>query len=195
MATRGIGVVVSMQLSQYLVRKGVSTRAVVASGLLITAFSLMHMSRWSLSVGQTEFMIVGIVQGLGLGMIVIPLNVLAFTTLTPSLRTDASSLLNLTRSLGGSIGIAITTVIMSRHLQTNHAELVERLSADTIAQINPAMASRFGEYGEAAMRIVDAEVARQAAMIAYINNFYMIGILCLLSLPMVLLIKKPEPPG
>jgi DHA2 family multidrug resistance protein len=58
------------------------------------------------------------------------------------------------------------------------------------------MASRLGDVGEAALRVVDGEVMRQAAMIAYINNFYLIGLLCLVSLPVVFLIKKPQrPPG
>lgn len=195
LATRGFGVIISMQVSQFLIRKGVAPRMVVGAGMLINAYALLRMSGWSLEVDRFEVMFNGVIQGVGLGLMFIPLNILAFTTLAPSLRTDASSTLNLTRSLGGSVGIAISTVIMSRHLQVNHAELAERLTADTLGPINPAMSQRMGDYGEAALRIVDAEVARQAAMIAYVNNFYMIGILCLVALPMVLMIKRNEPPG
>jgi DHA2 family multidrug resistance protein len=196
MATRGIGVVITMQVSQILMRRGFNPRLIVASGLLLTAYSMMRMSGWSLAVDRFEIMLVGLIQGLGLGLIFIPLNILAFSTLKPEFRTDASSMLNLTRSIGGSIGIAVTTVIMSRHMQVNHAELAERLTADTLGPVNPAMASRLGDVGEAALRVVDGEVMRQAAMIAYINNFYLIGLLCLVSLPVVFLIKKPQrPPG
>lgn len=192
MATRGIGVVISMQASQLLMRRGLNPRLIVATGLIVTAYSMFRMSGWSLGVDEFEIMLVGLIQGLGLGLIFIPLNILAFMTLAPPLRTDASSMLNLTRSIGGSIGIAVTTVLMTRNMQTNHAELVERLGADTFGPINPAMAARFGDYGEAALRMVDGEVMRQAAMIAYINNFYLIGILCLFSLPVVFLIRKPD---
>jgi len=193
-ASRGVGTIIAMQVSQYFVRIGVSIRIIVASGLLLAAYSLLRMSGWSLEVDRYEFMLIGVIQGLGLGMILIPLNILAFTTLKPELRTDASSMLNLTRSLGGSLGIAFSTLIMSRYIQINHAELAERLSADKFGPINPATAQRMGDYGEAALRIVDAEVSRQAAMIAYTNNFYMIGIMCLLSLPMIFLIKTQKPP-
>ena len=82
-------------------------RWLVAVGFLIGAWSLHDMTGWSLDTDRSHFVWTGLLQGLGIGLVFIPLNAAAFATLPPHLRTDGSSLLNLTRSVGSSVGISV----------------------------------------------------------------------------------------
>jgi len=120
---RGIGVLISMQVSGLLLRRGVDPRLIVATGFLITAFSQWQMAQWSLAADTWQFASDGLVQGLGLGLIFIPVNITSFSTLPPQLRTDGSSLLNLARSLGASVGISITTILLAANIQRGHQEI------------------------------------------------------------------------
>ena len=120
---RGVGILISMQVSGLMMRRGIDARPVVASGFLICAFSLWQMAHWSLDVDEAHVIISGLLQGLGMGLVFIPLQVSAFATLSPALRTDGSSLLNLFRSLGASAGISLMSVLLARNIQTAHADL------------------------------------------------------------------------
>src|SRR3546814_15415753 len=93
----------SMAIAGRLLGK-IDARWLVGSGLVIAAYSLWQMSHWSLMMGAWPVVVSGLVQGLGMGLIFIPLNTMAFATLGPTWRPDGASLLNLLRSVGGSVG-------------------------------------------------------------------------------------------
>jgi MFS transporter, DHA2 family, multidrug resistance protein len=192
---RGVGILVSMQLSGLLMRRGVDARPVVASGFLICAVSLWQMAHWSLDVDETHVIVSGLLQGLGMGLVFIPLQVSAFATLSPALRTDGSSLLNLFRSLGASAGIAWMTVLLARTIQTSHADLGANVTAATGNIIDFSTTDRFQALGDTAMTIIDAEVNRQAAMIAYIDDFYLMMWITLAAAPLALLMRKNKGPS
>src|SRR6185312_3574235 len=111
---RGVGILISMQLSGLLMRKGVDARWMVGIGFLIGAWSMSWMAGWSLEVDRFSIIMSGTVQGLGIGLVFIPLNATAFATLPPHLRTDGSSLLNLTRNIGSSVGISVAMTLLAR---------------------------------------------------------------------------------
>jgi len=190
---RGVGVIFSMQIASLLVRKGVDTRAVVAFGFLVTAYSFYMMSSWSLSVSGMDVFWSGIVQGLGIGNVFIPLNTLAFATLPPHFRTDASSLTNLARTVGSSVGIAIMAYLLARNMQVSHADIGGTLNQPAVDVIDLSTIDRYQELGDAALRMLDAEVNRQAAMVAYVDDFYLMMWLTLAIIPLVLFLRKPPP--
>ncbi|MDT0574792.1 DHA2 family efflux MFS transporter permease subunit [Croceicoccus sp. F390] len=192
LAPRGVGVLLSMQLAGLLVRKGLDARILVGTGFIVTAASMFEMAHWSLGVDSFHIVSSGVVQGVGLGLIFIPLNTVAFATLRPQLRTDGSSILNLSRSIGASLGISIVTTLLARNIQISHSEVGANLTAATLPIFNIGALDRYGQVGEAALRMIDAEVNRQAAMIAYINDFWLMGWICLLATPLVLLIRPPR---
>ena len=192
LAPRGIGVLFSMPLSVYLARKGVRNRVLVGGGFLITAITMFEMSTWSLAVDSRHIVLTGLLQGAGTGMAFIPLNTLAFATLTPRLRASASSLLNLFRSIGSSIGISVAVSVLGRNIQVNHAELGQFVTATTLPAVDLSAVSEIQPFGGAAVTLINAEVNRQAAMIAYVNDFYMMGIFCVLAIPLVLLIRSAK---
>ena len=192
---RGVGVLISMQLSGLLMRRGVDARPIVAAGFLISAVSLWQMAHWSLAVDQYNVIVSGLLQGLGLGLIFIPLQVSAFATLPPRLRTDGSSLLNLLRSLGASAGIAFTTVMLTRNIQTNHEELGSEITAATGSVIDFSAIDQYQAFGEVALRLADAEVNRQAAMIAYVDDFWLMMWITLAAAPFAFFMRKDKSAG
>ncbi len=192
---RGVGILVSMQVSGLLMRRGIDARPVVVSGFLICAFSLWQMAHWSLGVDEFHVIVSGLLQGLGMGLVFIPLQVSAFATLNPRLRTDGSSLLNLFRSLGASAGISMMTVLLARNIQTAHADLGANVTAATGHFIDFSTVDRFQVVGDSAMVLLNAEVNRQAAMIAYIDDFYLMMWITLAAAPLALLMRKNTRPA
>lgn len=191
MAPRGVGVLFTMWLAGQLMGK-IDTRIMIAVGLVIFAWSLKQMAAWSLEMDYWPVVIAGFVQGLGMGLVFMPLNSLAFATLDQRLRTDGSSLLNLMRSIGQSAGISMVTVFLARNIQTSHADLVQHVTEKTVAGFNPSQLDRFGGAADTAASLVDAMINKQAAMIAYIDDFYLMAWISVLVLPFVLLLRRPR---
>jgi DHA2 family multidrug resistance protein len=188
---RGVGVLISMQMAGLLMRKGVDPRWLVASGFLIGAWSLHAMAGWSLEADRWHFVYTGLVQGLGIGLVFIPLNSTAFATLPPHLRTDGSSLMNLMRSVGSSVGISVMATLLARGIQRSHEELASHVTGEVSTAIDLSTLDRFQQYGQTALSIADLEVTRQAAMIAYINDFQIMMWMSLAAVPLVLLMRRP----
>jgi DHA2 family multidrug resistance protein len=199
MMPRGLGTLVSMQISGLLARRKVDARVVVVFGFMLASLSFWQMSGWSLEVDKWHIVTAGFIQGMGMGLLFIPLNTSAFATLAPALRTEGSSLLNLSRSLGASMGIAVTTALLSRNLQTSHSDLASHVTASLTTLVDFSAIDRFQQIGTTALSMIDAEVNRQAAMIAYVDNFYLMMWLGLAALPLVLLMRSAAasaaPPG
>src|SRR5690606_36740368 len=173
-----------------LMRVGIDARWLVAIGFLIGAWSLDAMAGWSLEVDRWHLIVTGLTQALGIGLVFIPLNATAFATLPPALRTDGSSLLNLTRSVGSSVGISVVMTLLANNLQRNPAELAEHVTPEAAAMLDLSSLDRFNQYGQAVFALIDAEVTRQAAMIAYLNDFELMKWLSLASIPLVLLMRR-----
>ncbi|WP_296680777.1 DHA2 family efflux MFS transporter permease subunit [Novosphingobium sp.] len=189
---RGVGTLISMQISGILIRRGFDIRLMVICGFTLAAVSFWQMSGWSLGVDQTKIVISGFLQGLGIGMLFMPINTSAFASISPRLRTDGASLLNLSRSLGASVGIAVTTVLLARNIQTGHSDLSSHVTASMTALIDFSTIDRFQQLGSAALSAIDAEINRQAAMIGYIDNFYLMMWMSMLVMPFALLLQKPS---
>lgn len=189
---RGIGTLFSMQLAGLLVRRGVDVRILVTIGFVIAAYSLWDMAGWSLQVDQTHIIMASLVQGLGMGLIFIPINTAAFATLKPAMRTEGASLVNLFRSIGSSIGISIVTVFLARNIQVSHGDLGGHITASMTALVDFSTLDRFQSLGNTVMSMIDAEVNRQAAMIAYVDDFYLMMWLTLAAVPLVAFMKQPD---
>lgn len=192
LAPRGIGILIGMVFAGKLINR-LDIRWIIFTGFSIVAASMWMMTGWSIEMGASNFIIVGLLQGFGMGLTFMPTNVVAFSTLPLSMRTDASSLLYLARSLGGSLGISISITMLTRNIQISHEELGSRITASSFTIIDPATADRWGSIGDAALRILDLEVNRQAAMIAYLSDFQLLLYIILAILPLVLLLKPVKP--
>jgi DHA2 family multidrug resistance protein len=192
-APRGIGTLVSMIVVGRLVGR-IDARLLILCGMMLMSWSLWQMSGFSLEMDQRPVIVSGIIQGFALGFIFVPLNTLAFGTLDANFRTTAASLLNLARSIGGSIGISVVTVLLARNLQISHSDLVQHVTLQTLPPISPAILQGAPPLTDAALSMLDAEVNRQALMIAYIDDFWLMMIISLASIPLLLLLRKSRAP-
>ncbi|MCA1662091.1 MAG: multidrug efflux MFS transporter [Novosphingobium sp.] len=189
---RGVGTLISMQLSGMLVRRGVDARYIMALGFALTAYSLYDMAGWSLVADREAIVWASIVQGLGIGLVFIPMNSMAFATLAPALRTEGSSVLNLARSMGGSVGIAIVTSLLAVNIQVSHQDLGAHVTSSASGVIDVSTVDRFQAAGTAILALIDGEVNRQAAMIAYVNDFWLMMWLSLAAVPLILAMRKAD---
>ena len=123
------------------------------------------------------------------------------STLPPRLRTDGSSLLNLARNVGSSVGISVMITMLTRNTQTSHSDLASHITPAMVDVIDVSTLNRFGAFGDAALRVIDGMVTQQAAMIAYIDDFYLMMWMSLAAVPLVLIMRKSRdgtagpPPG
>ncbi|AQR72606.1 DHA2 family efflux MFS transporter permease subunit [Sphingomonas sp. LM7] len=192
---RGVGVVLTMAISAQLTQRGVDARWLVGLGMALAAWSLWQMSSWSLEMGTGPIIVSGFVQGLGMGLVFMPLNGMAFATLPPHQRTEGSSLMNLSRNIGASVGISVVTTILARSIQASHAALAPNISAANLDTMDPNLLQILGGSGDAVLAMANAEINRQAMMIGYLNDFWAMMIVTALSIPLVLFLKRPKGPA
>ncbi|HEU0097304.1 MAG TPA: DHA2 family efflux MFS transporter permease subunit [Allosphingosinicella sp.] len=190
-APRGIGTLVSMLIAGRLTGK-VDARILIFFGISCLALSLYQMSGFTLVMGAREIVISGVVQGFGLGFIFVPLQALAFASLAPGYRTTGASLLNLSRNIGGSVGISVVTSLLARNVQVSHADLASQVTPSTLPLLDPGLIQRFGQLGDSAAAMLNLEINRQALMIAYLDDFHAMMLLTLASLPVVWLLRAPK---
>ncbi len=134
LAPRGAGTMFAMMLVGRLSGK-VDPRKLIFLGLILTAISLYEMSGFTTFVPAMEITRSGLIQGLGLGFIFVPLSTVAFATLKPQTRTEATSLFSLLRNLGSSIGVSVMAVMLSQGTQMNHSYLNESLTGHKTAML------------------------------------------------------------
>jgi MFS transporter, DHA2 family, multidrug resistance protein len=193
MSPRGFGVMVTMMLTNVLIKR-VDGRILIAVGYALAAYSLLMMSQWSIEMDNRLIIVSSFVQGLGLGLVFMPMNMIAFSSLPAIFRTEGSTLITLARNLGGSFGISVIVTMLSRNVQVSHADIAANVTATSLPTIDlGSAAATLGNTGGSLLAMIDGEVNRQAAMIAYIDNFYAMFWVILIFVPLVFLIKKPQP--
>jgi DHA2 family multidrug resistance protein len=185
---RGVGTLISMLTVGRLSQK-VDPRILVGTGMGLMGASLYMMTNFALIQGSRPVIISGVVQGLGLGMLFVTIQALAFATLEPRLRTAAASLVNLARNIGGSVGISIVTAQLTRNLQVAHSDIGSHLTDQNLPTMLAPMMEQFGVPAQSALAIVDAEINRQAAFIAYLDDFKLMMWVTLAAIPLVLLLR------
>ena len=188
---RGVGIVGSMFVAGRLMQRQVDPRLMVGIGLSIAAYSLWDMTGWNLQMSARPFIVTGIVQGIGLGLIFIPLNIMAFGTLPPQKRTEGASLMNLSRNIGGSVGISVVTALLARNIQTNHSVLGAHIPNPGLGASDPLVTAVAGASTDQLLAMADGLVNQQAAMIAYLDDFKLMMILTIIALPLVFVLKRP----
>lgn len=169
---RAIGIFISMSIATRLLHK-IDLRYLIASGYCVAGLAMWQMAGWSLEMDKWPIITSGFVQGLGLGCIFMPMNLVAISTLDPKYRPDGASIINLVRNIGGSFGISVIVSMLARNTQTSHSDMAANITPFSLSAMDPAaMAERLGESGTAALQMIDVEINRQAMMMAYIDNFY-----------------------
>src|SRR5246127_2518989 len=190
-APRGVGTMVAMFVVARLIGR-VDTRLVIVTGLLVTAVALWEMTGFSLYMGTSPIIVTGVLQGFGLGFVFTPLSTVTFSTLPRQLLTQGTAIFSLMRNIGGSVGLAIVEALLAENTQIVHSRLIEHLRPDNpLAQSQ--LASPYSLTDPSGIPALNAMATRQAAMVAYIDNFKLMMIMIIAGLPLVLLLRKPRP--
>ena len=171
----------------------IDPRRLIIIGLLISALGTYFGSYYSLEVNKWWLIWPSIVQGLGLGLVFIPLSTLTFATLATQLRAEAAGLSSLMRTLGSSIGISIVLTVFTRHTQIAWNQLVGFINPYNANTASYLQHLHLKLTSAKALTLLQGELARQAAMLAMVNVFIFIMLSFLVMLPLVLLLKyQPE---
>ncbi|MGH7003764.1 MAG: hypothetical protein ACREIP_07435 [Alphaproteobacteria bacterium] len=147
------------------------------------------MAGYSPGIDEWPIISAGLVQGAGLGFVFVPLSTVAFSTLAPALRAEGSGIFSLLRNIGGSIGISASVALLSQNTQISHAELGAHITHFAPALRDPAMHRFWSLDTTSGLAALDQVVNAQAAMIANINDFKLMMLVCIAALPLVLLLR------
>jgi DHA2 family multidrug resistance protein len=192
LAPRGIGTMISMFVVGRLSGR-VDARLQLVLGLLLAAFSQWEMTQFDLDITGWDVVRTGVVQGLGLGFLFVPLSTIAFSTLAPRLRTEGTALFSLVRNIGMSIGVSVVITKLSSNVQANHAGLAQFIEPFSFALRQAAASGAVDPGTPLGLSLLDAEVTRQAATLAYLQDFRMMTWVTLAALPLVLLLRGRPP--
>jgi DHA2 family multidrug resistance protein len=185
-APRGIGSLIAIVVVGRIIGK-VDARLIIGGGFAVTAFSMWQMTGFDLQMNSATVVWSGFMQGVGTGFVFTPCAAVAFATLSAGLRNEGTAIFSLVRNMGSSIGISAVETLLTRNTQVMHARLAEHVtpySSVLRAQLPQGIPNTH------TLAELNASVTEQAAMIAYNNDFKLMMVLCLASVPLVLLLRK-----
>jgi len=199
MLPRGLGSFLFMPVVGILMSK-IEPRKLLAAGLVVSAFSLYLLSRLSLNAGYWDIFWPQLMQGMSMGLLFVPLTTITNGPIPKEQMGNATSLFNLMRNIGASIGIASMTTMIARRSQIH----IQTLGAH-VTQSDPAARSMFQATMTAMMAkgmdmvtatkqtyvVLFGMVQRQAAMLSYVDAFFLLAVTFALCLPLILLMKRP----
>lgn len=183
---RAIGNIVTIVVAGQIVSK-VDPRVPIIGGLFFMLSAFWLLSGVTLDTSKEAIAMISFLQGLGSGLLFLPLTLLVFTTLPDRFKNEGSTLFSLTRNVGGAVGVSIIQTITLRDMALSQSRLVEQVRPD-----NPLVDWRMGEMdlSNPAITAMDlGQVMRQATMLAYSHTFQMILIGASLMVPLCLAMK------
>jgi DHA2 family multidrug resistance protein len=199
----GLTIMILLPLVGFLLSR-YSPRWLLIFGLVMLAASLFHMTGFDLDMDFRSAAVARVFQAAGMAFLFVPINTAAYAFLPREKNNAASGLMNLARNIGGSVGISVVTTMLDRRTQAHLNYLSGRVSAS-----NPAFQSMLkgatqtmrahgssGPYAtQQAYALIQGTLQRQATMLAYIDNFWLLGFAIVLMIPTVFLMKKSRPGG
>ncbi len=189
MGPRGMGTMGAMLLVGRLIGR-VDTRLLLTLGLGLTAWSFWEMTSWTPNVSATTIIVVGVVQGSGLGFLFVPLSAATLSTLTMDKRAEGAGLYSLSRNIGSSVGISVVSSMLTTNAQVNHANLSQYASIFNRELTTPLMMRFWNPMTAAGGAALDAVITRQAQIIAYVDDYKMLMLATLAAMPLLLVFKK-----
>jgi MFS transporter, DHA2 family, multidrug resistance protein len=188
MTPRGFGTVFSMLLVGKLTNR-FDARLLMLIGFLISAYSFWIPSGWSLDVDWLPITLAGVGQGIGMGLVFVPLSLVTFGTLPQSHRNEATALFSLIRNVGGSIGISLAESYLARTSQATHEAIASTVTPYNQSLWDPSIAAIWNLHTTQGLAAINAEVTQQASMIAYLHCFALMAAICVVMIPMLLIMR------
>ena len=192
MAPRGIATAIAMIIVGRLVSR-MDARTLVGAGMIVSAIASWAMLRWSLNVNVFTIVWPSFLQGLGLGLIFVPLSTIAYITLPRARMAEAAGIYSLVRTIGASVGISVVTTLMTHESQVNWNELGAH-----ITRFNPAVTAYLRSLNLAptdphALAIIAGQIAQESLMAAMLDAFKLTAWSFVVMLPLVLLMRGGRP--
>jgi MFS transporter, DHA2 family, multidrug resistance protein len=184
LAPRGLGSFIAMPLVGIFLSR-FDPRKFLASGLLIAALTLFRLSQLDLNAGYWDFFWPQFVQGISLAFLFVPLTTITMGGIAKERMGNATSMFNLLRNIGGSIGIAAVTTIVSRHQQVHINQLGERVTPFT------PWGWSILRGGEQRAAQAFGLVQQQAAILSFLDAFQLLAVVFLAMVPLIALTRKP----
>jgi DHA2 family multidrug resistance protein len=197
----GLVIMAMMPVVGVLVSK-IEARWLIIFGAVINALALFSMAHWNLNIDFRTAVLGRMFQALGLAFLFIPINVAAFAFVPREKTNSGTGLINLARNLGASVGIATVTTLLDRRAQFHQVNLTSHLDPSNPAyrsMVAGTSAQLMAQGSSAAQALAQAHgmlygiVQRQSAMLAFVDNFWLLGIIFLAVIPLMLLMKKSRP--
>jgi len=188
----------TMPVAARLIEKGVSARGIVVMGVLTFLYSMWGHFHFTTESGVSDYLLPLIIRGIGLGMIFMPLNTLTMASIPPQVRADATGLYNLTRQLGGSVGIAISATLITKLSNIKHSALSDHLAGNNELALErlAQLKSRLLGLGTPDLladlkskALLNLQVVKQAQMLSFAQLFLIFGLSMLLVLPLLGLMR------
>ena len=199
----GALIMLTMPLVGFLVSR-VDTRLLITFGCTISASALFVMAGWNLQLDFRHAVLGRMMQAFGLAFLFIPINVSAFAYVPRELTNMGTGIINLARNIGASVGLATVTTLLERRTQVHQARLVEHANSMNAAYNNmvTGTAGSLMTHGASAAQataqaqgMVMGVIQRQAAMMAFLDNFKLLGIIFFAVIPIMVLLKRPKMHG
>jgi DHA2 family multidrug resistance protein len=195
LAPRSIGTMAAMYLASQLGMK-VDQRKIMAVGLVILGWALWVMSTWTPDVTEHQMWVVMVLQGFAVGLVFNPMTVMAYTTLSSSLRGEGTALQSLARNIGSAIGISVTSFTLTREVQVNHADIAATITPfDRVLQAGDAVSHMLDPATRHGAALLDRMVNQQAEIIAYNNDFRLMMLTIVPPLLLLLLMRRHARPA
>jgi DHA2 family multidrug resistance protein len=187
LGSRGVGTLLTMMVAPRLMRL-LETRYLILLGLLFTGGTLYYFTGFSLDTSQTTIVVTSVLQGIGLGLLFVPITTVAFLTLPGQLRNGGTAILTLVRNIGSSVGISMVIANLTDKTIEMHARLTEQVTPFNQALQMPDVANILNINSDTGRALLDQIVTQQAALIAYLNDFKLLMVLTLAMIPLIFII-------
>jgi len=188
LAPRGVGTMFAMIAVGKLSGK-VDVRYMILLGLMLTSLSLWEMTNFNTDIDGWDIVKTGITQGLGLGFIFVPLSTITFATLAPHYRTEGTALFSLMRNIGSSIGISVVMTYLAQRTQANHAAFADYINPFNLALRQAVEAGAYNLSTPQGLAAINGEVTRQAATLAYLQDFRLMMWITVAAIPLIILLR------
>ena len=192
MMGKGVGTMTSLLLVGLLMNR-IDPRLILAVGFSTYAGANFYMSTWTATVDQWDILWTLVLMGSASGTVYVPIVSVSLATMARRLHTEAITFMFLTFNVGSAVGVAAIFALHTRLSQVNRAVLVEHISETNELLRMPRVANSIDLETASGLAALSAEISRQAQIIAYVNSYLFISIAAALVLPLILVLKKPNP--
>ncbi|HEX4074431.1 MAG TPA: DHA2 family efflux MFS transporter permease subunit [Candidatus Acidoferrales bacterium] len=176
-------------------------RWIVVTGLCVMALGLYFLSHFTLNAGESNAIDDWIFSRAGTAFLFVPINVMAFYFVPPGKMNNASGLINLARNIGASTGISFVTTMLDRRAQFHQDVLSSNMQAGSpmyqraLTHITHEMIARGMDAVRAAQQAhatIYLQLQRQAMMLSFVDNFWIMSVVCIAVIPLMFIMKKRQ---